>query len=189
MERRKFAREFKLEAVCLIRNRGVSFNQASQALGVHVSQLRIWVKKFAEDPQHASTLDEQRLIDGLMADAHSLIVREVDGQAPGDLLRAQGVFAQRRSFRRPCRRPYPAAQESRSERQQRQPAVPPHKLAMQCSSQASPSLTGERLPRHAIARLSHDTPDRRFAWRHCAAISREIVEAGRPSRRATSCIE
>ena len=37
MERRKFTREFKLEAVRLIRDRGVSFVQASQDLGVHVS--------------------------------------------------------------------------------------------------------------------------------------------------------
>jgi transposase-like protein len=27
--------------------------QASQGLGVHISQLRDWVKKFADDPQHA----------------------------------------------------------------------------------------------------------------------------------------
>ena len=53
MERRKFTQEFKLEAVRLIRDRGVSFTQASDDLGVHVSQLRSWVKKFAEDPQHA----------------------------------------------------------------------------------------------------------------------------------------
>ena len=53
MQRRKFTREFKLEAVRLIRERGVSFAQASQELGVHESQLRTWVKKFAEDPQHA----------------------------------------------------------------------------------------------------------------------------------------
>ena len=53
MERRKFTREFKLEAVRLIRDRGVSVAQASADLGVHVSQLRNWVKKFADDPQHA----------------------------------------------------------------------------------------------------------------------------------------
>jgi transposase-like protein len=53
MERRKFTREFKLEAVCLIKDRGVSYVQASQDLGVHPSQLRDWVKKFADDPQHA----------------------------------------------------------------------------------------------------------------------------------------
>src|SRR5438270_13040991 len=53
MERRKFTREFKLEAVRLIKDRGVSYGQASQDLGVHPSQLRDWVKKFGDDPQHA----------------------------------------------------------------------------------------------------------------------------------------
>jgi transposase len=53
MQRRKFTREFKLEAVRLIRDRGVSYAQTSQDLGVHESQLRTWVKKFSEDPQYA----------------------------------------------------------------------------------------------------------------------------------------
>ena len=53
MERRKFTREFKLEAVRLIMDRGKSFNQTSEDLGVHVSQLRSWAKNFANDPQHA----------------------------------------------------------------------------------------------------------------------------------------
>ena len=53
MERRKFTREFKLEAVRLIKERGVSYAQASQDLSVHVSQLRDWVKAFADDPQQA----------------------------------------------------------------------------------------------------------------------------------------
>ena len=53
MERRQFTREFKLEAVRLIKDRGVSYVQASQDLGVHVSQLRDWVKKFSDDPQQA----------------------------------------------------------------------------------------------------------------------------------------
>jgi transposase-like protein len=30
-----------------------AYVQASQDLGVHVSQLRDWVKKFADDPEHA----------------------------------------------------------------------------------------------------------------------------------------
>jgi hypothetical protein len=38
MERRKFTREFKLEAVRLIKDRGVSYVQASQDLGVHTPQ-------------------------------------------------------------------------------------------------------------------------------------------------------
>jgi transposase len=53
MERRKFIREFKLEAVRLIKERGVSYAQASHDLGVHQSQLRSWVKALADDPQHA----------------------------------------------------------------------------------------------------------------------------------------
>ena len=53
MERRKFTREFKLEAVRLITDRGVSYAQAEQDLDVHQSQLRGWVKRFADDPQHA----------------------------------------------------------------------------------------------------------------------------------------
>jgi transposase len=53
MERRKFTREFKLEAVRLIKGRGVPYAQASQDLGVHPSQLRDWVKKFAEDADQA----------------------------------------------------------------------------------------------------------------------------------------
>src|SRR5262249_20246205 len=42
MERRKFTREFKLEAVRLIKDRGVSYVQASRDLNVHPSQLRDW---------------------------------------------------------------------------------------------------------------------------------------------------
>jgi transposase-like protein len=53
MERRKFTREFKLEAVRLIKERGVSYAQASHDLSVHQSQLRSWVKARADDPQHA----------------------------------------------------------------------------------------------------------------------------------------
>jgi len=53
MARRKFTREFKLEAVKLIRERGVSYAQAGADLEVHPTQLRDWVKRFGEDPQHA----------------------------------------------------------------------------------------------------------------------------------------
>ena len=53
MERRQFTREFKLEAVRLIKDRGVSYARAAEDLGVHPTQLRDWVKKFADDPQHS----------------------------------------------------------------------------------------------------------------------------------------
>ena len=53
MERRKFTREFKLEAVKLVTERGVKIAQASRDLGVYPTQLRQWVKDFATDPEQA----------------------------------------------------------------------------------------------------------------------------------------
>ena len=53
MARRQYTREFKLEAVKLIRERGVTVAQASRDLGVHGTVLRNWVKAFADDPEHA----------------------------------------------------------------------------------------------------------------------------------------
>jgi transposase len=53
MERRKFTREFKLEAVRLVRARGVAVKQAAHDLGVHENVLRKWVKDFAIDPAQA----------------------------------------------------------------------------------------------------------------------------------------
>ena len=53
MARRQHAREFKLEAVRLIRDRGVSYAQVSRDLGVQHTMLRNWAKAFGDDPQHA----------------------------------------------------------------------------------------------------------------------------------------
>lgn len=53
MQRRKFSREFKLEAVKLVRERGVSAAQAARDLDVHENVLRKWVKEFGADPSHA----------------------------------------------------------------------------------------------------------------------------------------
>ncbi len=53
MERRKFTREFKLEAVRLVTERGVSVAQASRDLGLHGTVLRRWVKDLSADPQEA----------------------------------------------------------------------------------------------------------------------------------------
>jgi transposase len=53
MEQRKFTLEFKLEAVKLIKDRGVSVAQASRDLNVHATLLRNWVKAFSEDPEQA----------------------------------------------------------------------------------------------------------------------------------------
>ena len=53
MQRRKFGREFKIEAVRLVHERGVSLAQASRDLDVHANVLRNWVKDFAADPAQA----------------------------------------------------------------------------------------------------------------------------------------
>ena len=50
MVRRQFTREFKIEAVRLVRDRGVSVAQASRDLGVHENGIRKWMKDFDADP-------------------------------------------------------------------------------------------------------------------------------------------
>ena len=54
MGRRSFSREFKLEAVRLVRDRGVSIAQAARDLDVHENMLRKWVKELAADPLQPS---------------------------------------------------------------------------------------------------------------------------------------
>ena len=49
VQRRKFSREFKLEAVRLIVERGVAVAQAGRDLDVHENVLRKWVKQFRQD--------------------------------------------------------------------------------------------------------------------------------------------
>lgn len=51
--RRQFSREFKLEAVKLVVERGVSVAQAAKDLDVHENVLRKWVREAKVDPQHA----------------------------------------------------------------------------------------------------------------------------------------
>jgi transposase len=53
MERRKFSGEFKLEAVKLVVERGVSASQAARDLDLPVSMLRRWIREQASDPQQA----------------------------------------------------------------------------------------------------------------------------------------
>jgi transposase len=54
MRRRKFSREFKVEAVKLVRPRGVSVAQAAQTWTFHEIVLRKWVKEFGADLAHYS---------------------------------------------------------------------------------------------------------------------------------------
>jgi transposase len=47
--RRAFSREFKLEAVKLVKERGVSVAQAARELDVHENVLRKWVREAMSD--------------------------------------------------------------------------------------------------------------------------------------------
>ena len=53
MQRRKFGREFKVEAVRLVKQREVSAAQAARDLDVHVNVLRKSVREFSSDPAQA----------------------------------------------------------------------------------------------------------------------------------------
>ena len=53
MGRRRFGREFKIEAVRLIKERGVSVAQASRDLDVHENVLRKWARDLSVDPAQA----------------------------------------------------------------------------------------------------------------------------------------
>jgi transposase len=51
--RRQFSREFKVEAVKLVKERGVSITQAALDLDIHQTMLRTWIRELAGDPQQA----------------------------------------------------------------------------------------------------------------------------------------
>lgn len=53
MTRRRFTREFKLEAVRLIREQGISVAQASRDLDIHENVLRKWARAYEADPANA----------------------------------------------------------------------------------------------------------------------------------------
>ena len=50
---RSFTREFKLEAVRLVSERGLRVSQAARDLDIHENVLRKWVRQYREDPAHA----------------------------------------------------------------------------------------------------------------------------------------
>lgn len=90
MQRRKFSREFKLEAVKLVRDRGVSVAQASRDLDVHENVLRKWVREFGSDPVQAfpgqgQMKPEQHEIERLRREVNKL-------KAERDILKKAAAF-------------------------------------------------------------------------------------------------
>jgi transposase len=65
MRRRQFSREYKIEAVKLVKERGVSVAQAARDLDVHETMLRKWVREFGADPAQSFTGNGQMKPDQL----------------------------------------------------------------------------------------------------------------------------
>jgi hypothetical protein len=122
--------------------------------------------------QRASTLDEQGLVDSLMADAHVMS----SGSRPAGV----GRSAQD-SRHAPTGDPAAVhvvalskirtgqAQEHRSEPRPAPPADPEHRPARPRSAQALPALVDGLIARRAIELSTRDTPNRHYGWRRCAA--------------------
>src|SRR4051794_41009977 len=140
--------------------------------------------------QRPAALHVQGLVDSLVADPHGLIVGEVEPQAAGDLLRAPrpgppaGVptpppAALSRPHPPPPPPPPPAPPPPPPPPphppppppgpRPRRPASPARPPAAPRSQPASPASGDGPPARHATARSWPDTPDRRCAWRRCAA--------------------
>jgi len=76
-QRRTFSREFKLEAVKLVRERGVSVAQACRDLDLHENVLRKWMRQQAADPKsafpgHGQMKHEQQEIERLRREVTKL---------------------------------------------------------------------------------------------------------------------
>ena len=96
MARRQFSREFKLEAVRLIKERGVSVVQAARDLDVGENVLRRWIKEAAADPDQAfpgqgQLKPEQLEIDRLRREVAKL-------KAERDILKKAAAYFARESL-------------------------------------------------------------------------------------------
>ena len=96
MQRRKFGREFKVEAVRLIKERGVAAAQAARDLDVHENVLRKWVKELSSDPAQAFPGAGQMKPDQLEIDR---LRREVSKlKAERDILKKAAAYFARESI-------------------------------------------------------------------------------------------
>jgi transposase len=51
--RRTYSREFKIEAVHLVTDQGLSRKQVARDLGIDPTSLRSWIKELTQAPEHA----------------------------------------------------------------------------------------------------------------------------------------
>ncbi len=96
MGRRLFSREFKLEVIRLVKERGVSVVQASRDLDVGEGVLRRWVKEFGSGagqafPGQGQVRPEQQEIDRLRREVAKL-------KAERDILKKAAAYFARESI-------------------------------------------------------------------------------------------
>ena len=78
--RRQFSREFKVEAVKLVAERGVSISQAARDLDLGETVLRRWVRELTADPQQA--FPGNGVLERLVIEAKSRRITVVDRRGP-----------------------------------------------------------------------------------------------------------
>ena len=96
MGRRLFSREFKLEAIRLVKEREVSIVQASRDLDVGENVLRRWIKEFSSEheqafPGQGQVRPEQQEIDRLLREVAKL-------KAERDILKKAAAYFARESL-------------------------------------------------------------------------------------------
>jgi transposase len=90
--RRRFTREFKLEAVRLAREQGISVAEAARDLDLHENVLRKWIRLYEEDTAHAFPGPGQQKPDDAEIQALKREVRKL--RAERDILKkAAALFA------------------------------------------------------------------------------------------------
>jgi len=77
MTRRKFSREFKIEAIRLVTDRGVAVAQAARDLDIAESVLRLWIRELSVAPAAAFPGNGQMRADQAEADEPGAQVAEV----------------------------------------------------------------------------------------------------------------
>lgn len=90
MPRRKFSREFKIEAVRLVTERGVAVAQAARDLDLAEGQLRRWMRELTAAPQGAFPGNGQQRAD--MAEIAALKKEVAKLKVERDILKKAAAY-------------------------------------------------------------------------------------------------
>jgi len=96
MTRRKFSREFKIEAIRLVTDRGVAVAQAARDLDIAESVLRRWIRELSVAPASAFPGNGQMRAD--QAEIAALKKEVVRLRAERDILKKAAAFFAREAI-------------------------------------------------------------------------------------------